>query len=62
MEGRSVGLGLIALGLVVAAVCAAADLIGLGPNPGFGPKQISGTAAGIIIAGVGVFLARARTP
>jgi hypothetical protein len=62
MEGRSVGLGLIALGLVVAVVCAAADLIGLGPNPGFGLKQISGTAAGIVIAGLGAYLARVRTP
>jgi len=46
-----IGIGLLATSLL-------ADVIGLGNNPGIGPKQTTGTIAGVVIAGVGLFLMR----
>ena len=46
-----IGIGLLATSLL-------ADVIGLGINPGFGPKQTTGTIVGVVIAGVGLFLWR----
>ena len=46
-----IGIGLLATSLL-------ADVIGLGINTGFGPKQTTGTIAGLVIAGVGLFLWR----
>lgn len=60
MKGSSVGLALILLGLAILVVFATADLVGLGADPRFGPKQISGSAAGLVIAAVGGLLYRAN--
>ena len=46
---------IIIVGIVILVVSLLADTIGLGKPP-FGLKQIIGTAAGVIIAGVGWFL------
>ncbi len=35
-----------------------ADLIGLGPSPGFGLWQVGGSLAGLALAGVGFWLMR----
>jgi len=45
-----IGIGLLATSLL-------ADVIGLG-DPGFGPKQTTGTIAGVVITAGGLFLWR----
>jgi hypothetical protein len=56
MERGKAGLYLLALGIVVVLVFATADIVGIGADPRFGPKQITGCLAGLILAGVGSFL------
>ena len=47
---------IIILGILIMAVSLLADVIGIGANPGFGPRQTTGTVVGFILAGVGWFL------
>jgi uncharacterized membrane protein YgaE (UPF0421/DUF939 family) len=56
MSIRTIGFVLIALGVVIAVVSLAADVIGIGNQIGIGWKQLLGTAIGIIVALVGVWL------
>ncbi len=53
MNQRSIGIILLIIGLVLAILSLAADLIGLGEGGGFGYKQIAGLVVGLggIIAG-----------
>jgi hypothetical protein len=60
MSKSMIGFVLIALGVVVIVVLLAADVIGIGGNLGFGWKQQLGTAIGVIVALVGVWLARIK--
>ena len=53
---RTVGLVLMIVGIVVVIVSVTADVIGLGPDVGFGYKQVVGTVGGAIAAIVGVIL------
>lgn len=53
---KTIGIALIAVGVVVLVVSLAADAIGLGGAPGFGYRQIIGTIVGIIVAVVGYVL------
>jgi len=53
---RTIGLVLLIVGIVVLIVSVAPDAIGLGGSPGFGYKQIAGTAVGAIVAIVGMIL------
>ena len=57
MGGRKV-MGILALGggLIVIVICIFADAFGLGGEPGFGWKQITGTAAGAVAAIVGLVM------
>ena len=59
MNQRSIGILLLIIGLILAALSLTADLIGLGEGSGFGYKQIAGLVVGVagIIAGL-VFLVR----
>ena len=59
MNQRSIGILLLIIGLVLAALSFTADLIGLGEGSGFGYKQIAGLVVGVggIIAGL-VFIVR----
>ena len=59
MNQRNIGIILIIVGLVLAALSLTADLIGLGEGSGLGYKQIAGLVFGVagIIAGV-VFIVR----
>ena len=59
MSKKTMGLILIALGVVIAVVSLAADVIGIGNQVqlGLGWKQQLGTALGIVVALVGVWLA-----
>jgi hypothetical protein len=53
---RTVGLFLLIVGIVVVIVSVTADVIGLGPEPGFGYKQVVGTVGGVIAAIIGIIL------
>jgi len=59
MSKKSIGLVLIALGVVIVVVSMAADAIGIGNQVelGIGWKQQLGTAFGVVVALVGVWLA-----
>lgn len=63
MSVKTIGIILIVVGVVVAVVSAAADLIGLSgaTQVGFGWKQQVGTAVGVIIVLVGVWLASRKS-
>ncbi len=56
MNQRSSGIILLIMGLVLAALSLAADLIGLGEGSGFGYKQIAGLVVGVGGILVGVIL------
>ena len=51
--GATVGILMIAIGLT-------ADMIGLGPNPGTGWKQMSLMAAGVLVFGVSLYLGKTQ--
>jgi uncharacterized RDD family membrane protein YckC len=52
---KTIGIVLLAVGVVLLIVSLAADSIGIG-LPGFGLKQITGSIVGVIIAVVGFVL------
>ena len=52
---KTIGVVLLAVGVVLLIVSLAADSIGIG-LPGFGLKQIAGSIAGVIVAIVGFVL------
>ena len=56
MNRRTLGVTLLALGVTVLLVALAADLVGLGS----GPRQVTGTVAGAVIAAAGVLLHAVR--
>jgi len=60
MSKRTIGLALLALGAVMAVVSLAADSIGLGRQEGINWLQLLGAAIGVIVALVGVWLARIK--
>lgn len=62
MDKKTLGLGLIPIGLAWVMVSLGADAIGLGAAPGIGWKQWLSTAAGVVIVLVGMwFLWRAAS-
>jgi uncharacterized membrane protein YgaE (UPF0421/DUF939 family) len=60
MSKKTIGYLLIALGVVIAVVSLAADVIGIGHKPGIGWQQLLGTAIGVIIAIIGVWQAQSK--
>ena len=56
MNQRTLGIILLIMGLVLAALSLTADLIGLGKGSGFGYKQIAGLVVGVGGILVGVIL------
>jgi hypothetical protein len=56
MNKKNLGIALLVVGVVVLVVSLAADMIGIGGNPGFGTKQILGAGAGVVVAVVGFVL------
>lgn len=58
MSRRSLGFALVAIGLVVAAIIALADQIGIGDEEVFGPQQIGGVVVGLLIAVAGFIITR----
>ena len=57
---KKIGIALLIVGIVFLIISVAADAIGLGHDPGFGNQQITGTAAGAIVAIVGAILIRQK--
>jgi predicted phage tail protein len=60
MSKKTLGILLIVLGVILAGVSLTADTIGIGVGA-FGTKQYLGTAIGIIVAFVGVWLALSKS-
>jgi hypothetical protein len=56
MGGKTAGIVLLVVGIVVLLLSLLADSIGIGVNPIFGRNQIIGTIAGAIVAVVGLVL------
>jgi hypothetical protein len=56
MSKRTIGIGLIVIGVIVLVVSLAADSLGIGGAPGIGFKQIAGAILGLIVAIVGGWL------
>jgi hypothetical protein len=56
MGGKTAGIVLLVVGIVVLLLSLLADAIGIGGNPIFGRNQIAGTIAGAIVTVVGLVL------
>jgi len=61
MSKKPLAVILLLIGLVVLVLSVAADTVGLGPNPGFGWKQIVGAVIGVLIALSGVIAGKSRS-
>jgi hypothetical protein len=55
-NSKTIGIALLAVGVILLISSLTADMIGIGSVTGFGYKQIVGTIAGVIIAVVGFVL------
>ena len=53
MDDRTSSIGVIALGAIILLASLTADMIGLGGQAGFGPKQAIGAVIGIIVLAIG---------
>ncbi len=60
MSQKSIGFVLIGVGVLVLVVSGFADALGIGGVPGFGWKQILGSVAGLLVAGIGVWMANRK--
>lgn len=58
MSKKTLGIGLIVLGVIVLIVSLAADSFGIGGTPGIGWKQLVGAGVGVIVAIVGIWSMR----
>lgn len=57
MSRRFLGFALVALGVILAAISALADQIGVGDEEAFGPQQTAGVVVGLVVAAVGFAIA-----
>ena len=55
MAKKTIGYGLIAIGVIIAVVSLAADVIGIGNQNGIGWQQILGAVVGVVIIVVGIW-------
>jgi hypothetical protein len=59
---RAVPVVLLVAGVLLFLVSLSADVLGFGPSPGIGLKQLAGAVVGVILAAVGmVQLRKARS-
>ena len=56
MGGKTAGIVLLVVGIVILVLSLAADSIGIGGSSGFGPYQIVGAVVGAIVTIVGLIL------
>jgi hypothetical protein len=52
-KGRWIGFFTVVAGIAILAVCLLADPLGIGNSNTFGWKQIVGSLAGLVLAGLG---------
>ncbi len=60
MSRKTLGIILVVLGIVLLIVGVFADSLGVGTGHGFGWKQIAASVVGVVVAVVGVWLARRK--
>jgi len=58
MTKRNLGLIVLVVGIILVLAAETADLTGLSGRPGFGWRQMVGTALGVIVAIIGGILRR----
>jgi hypothetical protein len=58
MSRRSLGSALAAIGIIVVAISALADQIGIGDEEAFGLQQVLGVVIGVLIVVAGFVIAR----
>lgn len=58
MSKRTIGIGLIVLGVIFAIVSLAADVVGLGKAPGLGWEQLTWACVGVIVSLIGTLVLR----
>jgi len=58
MSKRTIGIGLVVLGVLVLIGSLGADVLGLGGAPGIGWKQLIGAGIGLIVAIAGAWSLR----
>ena len=56
MSRKTLGIVLMVIGILLVVVSLVADMLGIGSVPGFGWKQLLGTAVGVIVALVGIWM------
>ena len=56
MDKKTLSTVVLIVGIVILVASLFADSIGIGNNPGFGPKQTIGSVVGAIVTAVGFFL------
>ena len=56
LNKKTASIVVLVLGMGLLIVSLSADVLGIGDDPEFGPKQILGTAAGALAALVGLYL------
>ncbi len=61
MSRKTLGIILVVLGIVLLIVGVFADSLGVGTGHGFGWKQIAASVVGVVVAVVGVWLARRKS-
>ncbi len=58
MNLKNIGRILFTVGVLLLIISLLVDVVGLGPSPGFGLRQIIGSIVGLALAGVGFWLMR----
>ncbi len=61
-SNKTASIILLVVGVGLLVVSLLADVIGIGDDPGFGRQQTAGTAAGVIIAAIGLYLIFNESP
>ncbi len=61
-SNKTASIILLVVGVGLFVVSLLADVIGIGDDPGFGRQQTAGTAAGVIIAAIGLYLIFYESP
>lgn len=60
MANKTIAIVVAAVGALILLASLTADMIGVGDQVAFGPKQTMGTVAGTIVVGIGAFLYNRR--
>ncbi len=61
LSNKTASIVVLVLGIGLLIVSLSADVIGIGDDPGFGPKQTMGTVVGALVTVVGLYLTFKRS-